>query len=235
MARTVDQAAHATRRRQILDVAQRLVETRGYEQMSVQDVLDELGMSKGALYHYFGSKQALLAGIVDRTADQIEEHLAEVVETPGSDALGKLNQIFQALAGWKAGHRDRLVALLRVWNSDGNALTRHRTRAGIAERLAPLFERVVEQGVRDGVFTLPTAVGFGQVLVSLVQDLNERLGDLFFACEEGRADPSAVDRTVAAYTAALERILGVAPGAVHIVDPSALHAWFDPPRQEREG
>ena len=38
MARTVDQVAHALRRDEFLDVAQRLLETKGYEQVSIQDV-----------------------------------------------------------------------------------------------------------------------------------------------------------------------------------------------------
>ena len=51
MARTVK--AHAVRRNEILDVAQRLIYTKGYEQMTIQDILDGLQISKGAFYHYF--------------------------------------------------------------------------------------------------------------------------------------------------------------------------------------
>ena len=69
MPRTVNVEAHQVRRDAFLDVAQRLIQTKGYEQMSIQDVLDELDTSKGALYHYFDSKQALLDGVVDRFAD----------------------------------------------------------------------------------------------------------------------------------------------------------------------
>ncbi len=47
-------------RNEILDVAQRLIYTRGYEQMTIQDILDDLGISKGAFHHYSGSRQALL-------------------------------------------------------------------------------------------------------------------------------------------------------------------------------
>ena len=60
MARTVDTEAHAVRREAFVDVAQRLMQTKGYEQMSIQDVLDELDASRGAFYHYFDSKTALL-------------------------------------------------------------------------------------------------------------------------------------------------------------------------------
>lgn len=234
MARTVDHAAHAARRSQILDVAQQRVATRGYEQMSIQDVLNELGISKGALYHYFGSKQALLVGIVERMADEVHTRLATVAEEAGPDALDTLARSFQALAGWKVQHREQLVALLRVWSSDGNALLRQKVRAGITERLAPVFERVIQQGVRDGTFTLPTAAGSGRVLLSLIHDLNERLGELFFAYQAGRRDLAAVEQTVTAYTTAVERILGVAAGSIRLVELPVLYAWFDPHWQQNE-
>ena len=63
MARTLNPTLHTVRRDAFLDVAQRLVQTKGYEAMSVQDVLDELEASKGAFYHYFDSKQALLEAV----------------------------------------------------------------------------------------------------------------------------------------------------------------------------
>ncbi len=62
MPRTLNPAAHALKRDAFLDAAERLIRTKGYEQMTVQDVLDELGASKGAFYHYFDSKEALLGG-----------------------------------------------------------------------------------------------------------------------------------------------------------------------------
>ncbi|WP_445271820.1 helix-turn-helix domain-containing protein, partial [Streptomyces sp. DSM 41978] len=65
MARRVKPDEYAARRREILDAALRLIHDKGYERMTIEDVLAKVQMSKGALYHYFGSKQALLEGIVD--------------------------------------------------------------------------------------------------------------------------------------------------------------------------
>ena len=51
MARTLNLEAHAVRRDCFVDAAQRLIQVRGYEQLSIQDVLDEAHASKGAFYH----------------------------------------------------------------------------------------------------------------------------------------------------------------------------------------
>jgi len=61
MARTVNPEAVAAKRREILNAAGRLVLSKGYEQMSIQDILNEVQMSSGAFHHYFDSRGALLS------------------------------------------------------------------------------------------------------------------------------------------------------------------------------
>ena len=74
MARIVKEQAYAEKRNEILDVAQRLVYTKGYEQMTIQDILDDLQISKGAFYHYFDSKQALLEALIERMLQEDTAH-----------------------------------------------------------------------------------------------------------------------------------------------------------------
>jgi len=235
VARTFDDEAHALRREEFLDVAQRLLETKGYERMSIQDVLAESGASKGAFYHYFGSKQALLEATVDRLADAVAARLAPVATEPGVAAVDKLGRFFAALAGWKSRRRDLLVALLRVWQSDDNAIVRQKLRPGIADRIAPLLVGVVDQGVREGVFTAPYPDRTARLIVSLVQDLNDQFATLMLAVtaqapgqEDRRGPMRTVEHTVTAYTDALERILGAPTGSVLLVDPDVLRPWFEP-------
>lgn len=233
MPRTVNEAAHGLRRDEFLDVAQRLLETKGYEQMSIQDVLTETGASKGSLYHYFGSKQALLEAVVERLADRTAAVLAPAASAPDVPALDKLQRFFAALAGWKLERRELLVALLRVWYSDDNAVVRQKLRRGIADRVAPLLALIVGQGREEGVFTAAHPDQAGRVIVSLVQELNERLADLFITDERERGDLREVEDTVSAYTEALERILGVRGGSVVLVEMATLRPWFESERTPR--
>ena len=80
MARIVNQEEYEIRRNEILDAAQRVVYTKGYELMSIQDILAEVKISKGAFYHYFGSKQALLEALIQRLVDQIQQVLIPVIQ-----------------------------------------------------------------------------------------------------------------------------------------------------------
>ena len=53
------------RRSEILDCAQSLFLARGYDCASLNDVIAAVGLSKGAFYHYFASKEALLEALAD--------------------------------------------------------------------------------------------------------------------------------------------------------------------------
>src|SRR5581483_1127355 len=105
MARIVKEREYAVRRNAILDVARRLVESRGYEQMTIQDILNELKISKGAFYHYFDSKQALLEALIEHMQDEVDQLLSPIARDPHLSALDKLQRLFDSLAHWKTAQK----------------------------------------------------------------------------------------------------------------------------------
>ena len=129
MARTVNAEVHTVRREAFVDAAERLMQTRGYEQMSVQDVLDDLGASRGAFYHYFDSKQALLEAVLDRMVDAGLGSVAPVVDDPTLVAAAKLRKIFSGIVQFKTDRKALVLSVLEVWLSDDNAIVREKLQA----------------------------------------------------------------------------------------------------------
>jgi TetR/AcrR family transcriptional repressor of uid operon len=64
------------RRAEILEAARRCVARSGFHQASMQDICAEAGMSPGNLYHYFPSKEAIIAGIAERDRAEVGAQLA---------------------------------------------------------------------------------------------------------------------------------------------------------------
>jgi AcrR family transcriptional regulator len=226
MPRTLNPVAHAVRRDAFIDAAQRLLQTRGYEETSIQDVLDELDASRGAFYHYFASKEDLLEAVVERMTDAATASLGPVVSDPDLSALHKFEGVFTGIARWKAERTDLLMALTRVWLADDNAIVREKFRRGLVIRLTPLLSAIVRQGVVEGSFTVSSPDDVSRVLVSLIQGANEIAVELFFAREAGTVTFDQVERSLAAYADAFERILGTPAGSLTIGDPATLRAWY---------
>jgi AcrR family transcriptional regulator len=226
MPRTLDPAAHALRRDAFLDAAQRLITARGYEQMSLQDVLDELGASRGAFYHYFDSKAALLEAVIERMGDAGMAMFDPIAADPDRSALQKLEAVFSGLAAWKAQRRELLIEIMQVWFSDENVMVREKLRRAVATRLGPVLARIIRQGQAEGTIAATSADHTAIVLASLIQGANETASRLFVARMAGDVTFEEVRRTLAAYAEAFEHILGLAPGSWPAVDEATLHYWF---------
>ena len=68
------------RRSQLLDLGVRLLATRSLDELSIDLLAEEAGISRGLLYHYFGSKQAFHEAVVRRAADDLIAQTAPPVE-----------------------------------------------------------------------------------------------------------------------------------------------------------
>jgi len=230
MARTVKPEAVASKRREILDAAQRLVFTKGYEQMAIQDILDDLQISSGAFHHYFDSKQALLEALVERLGMEAVQLLLPIVHDRMLPALEKLQRYLATANRWKIGQKAFFLALLRVWFTDHNAIMRQKLRTTAIREIAPLLTEIIRQGIQEGVMTATYPDQVGEVIASLAQDAGEAIGALLFSFEPERDDMQRVERTVAVYTDAFERVLGVSAGSLTLVDDQTLKEWFASPR-----
>ena len=219
-------AVHAVRREAFVDAAQRLMQAKGYEQMSIQDLLDELEASRGAFYHYFDSKQALLEAVIDRIVDAALAEVAPVVEDPSLPAVRKLDGVFSTIGRWKTERKSLVLALLTVWMSDDNAIVREKLRRTMVRRLVPTLAPIVEQGVAEGTFRSDAPAETARVLVMLLQGFQDVATELFLDRQAGRIGLDAVVQTFASYTASFERILGASPGSIHLIDRTVLRAWY---------
>ena len=226
MARTVNATLHTVRRDAFLDVAQRLVQAKGYEAMSIQDVLDELEASKGAFYHYFESKQALLEAVVERFADVAIAELAPLLHDPNLPAMRKLERFFAGIARRKAEQKELVLAIIEIWNSDGNAIVREKLRRLTVSRMVPLLSAVIKQGIDEGAFRVASPDETATVFVSLMLGFQELANDYFIARQAGTITFAVVQRSVASFTEAFERILGIPKGSLTLTDESTLHFWF---------
>ncbi len=230
MVRVVKEEDYAARRNEILDVALRLVYSKGYGKMTIQDILDEMQISKGAFYHYFDSKADVLEALVDRmVVEQIKPMLISTVQDPQLTALEKLQSYFDTAVRWKTAEKTLMMELLKVWYSDENALARQKMMAMMVEHVTPLFIGIIDQGVREGTFTVSYPEYVSQVIIHLVQPLGDAFAHMLLS-EEAIHDHALqrAEMMMIAYNEAIERILGAPKGSIHLMDTASLKVWFLP-------
>src|SRR5437762_6477334 len=186
MTRTVNKEEYTAKRNQTLDAAQRLVYTKGYERMTLQDILAELQISSGAFYHYFDSKPAVLEAFIERIRQALEQPLLPIVHDPHLPALDKLQGFFDTLDRLRSAHKADVVKLGRVWYTDDNAIVRQKVDDAVREQRAPLLTAIVRQGIREGIFTTAYPDQAGEVILSLLHGMGNTHAKLLLLLEPER-------------------------------------------------
>jgi AcrR family transcriptional regulator len=234
MARTVKQEEYELRRTGILDVAQRFVYTKGYEHMSIQDILAELHISKGAFYHYFDSKQSLLEALIERMAKQVIQLLLPIVQDEHLPAPEKLQCVFDAASRWKTDRKELLISLVNAWYTDDNAILRQKAKAALLPLIAPLITTIVRQGVKEGVFQTAYPDQVSWIIFSVLQDFGDTLISLIMQQQTSPESFQHLEELSASHQDAVERVLGAEPGSLPLFDTAILREWFPPSNSPQE-
>jgi AcrR family transcriptional regulator len=233
VAQVVERTA-ADRREAILDVAERLIRTKGYERMSIQEIQDELEISRGAVYHYFGSKEDLLWAVLERTSEAITAVLEPIAHDRSLPADVKLQQVFLAAGQWKTERRELMRRLVDVWMSDDNAVARLRLRRISSQKLRPLLEAIIREGEEDGAFTVGSPGHTARVLADLLQAAGETAAELLLEQAQEPRPFVEIQQTFEAYDEAIERVLGLPPDSFDCMDEPTIRAWFASARPRKE-
>jgi TetR/AcrR family transcriptional repressor of nem operon len=176
----------ALNRERVLDTAARLFRERGFRGVGVAEVMQEAGLTHGAFYGQFGSKEDLMAEAVVRAYAQLEERWREAARrTPDDPLEGVVSAYVSAL------HRDRpaegcvMAALGAEASREGSAL-RHAITEGTRGQLEALSRLASGQTARArrrrAAASLATMVG--ALVLARVLDDEALSGEILRAARE---------------------------------------------------
>src|SRR5882724_4720349 len=209
------------RRSEFLDQAQALFIERGYDNTSLNDVIAELGASKGAFYHYFPSKEALLEALATRIAQQALAQTQSVVNEPGLDPLARLNALLTASRQFKLDMADQGWAIFAALFRPENQILYQRIAAAWEALFRPMLTKLIAEGVKERVFDTFDPEGVGDMLQHLVSTTYPVIASAIAATTETQRNAAITtfERRLRLHGIAIDRILGLPDGSVHIVEP----------------
>ncbi|MDQ1202280.1 TetR/AcrR family transcriptional regulator [Rhodococcus sp. SORGH_AS_0303] len=135
------------RRAQLIDLGVEMLSERTLDAISVEDIADQAGVSRGLLFHYFSSKHDFHVAIVEHTSRQ----MLDATEPPvGLDPLTTLAVALASYVDYVTEHRSSYVSLLR-----GTASGDPDMRAVFERTRDVMVERTVSQLPLLGVERTP--------------------------------------------------------------------------------
>ncbi len=134
----------------ILDVSQRLFIEKGYDNTTIQDIIDELGgLTKGAIYHHFSSKQDVLDAVIERlfAKNTLSASWRKIQSDTGITGGEKLKRM---LAAALTDEQEQQFRKLGVHLQNMPQMLSDLVLRSVNDIAPNAFEPVIEEGVRDG-------------------------------------------------------------------------------------
>ena len=219
------------RRELILTAAQNLFFARGWDDVTIADVLAEAGISKGGFYHHFTAKEDLLDGVVQRFTTEALTSAQAVRgatsgdgpsrDAPSRDALQRFNAFLRESSRWKAEQGPQLKFFLDVMLRPGNDVLFGRITAAVNTAVLPVLLEMIGQGVAEDAFDVPDITLAAETIMGMAQGRRSVLETALRAAETGDLEQATarLDTRMRSEGLLIDRLLGLPKGSVLLSNP----------------
>ncbi|HDQ25412.1 MAG TPA: TetR/AcrR family transcriptional regulator, partial [bacterium] len=194
-------------RRRIVEAAQSLFMRDGYDNTSVNSIIEAVKLAKGTFYHYFSSKEGLLDAILDDFAVKIIEDIRTVMRD-STDAITKMNRMLNRGRQFKIEQKELVMMVTRAMYNPANLLLRHKLAEANIKHSLPVFREIIEQGEAEGAFKTAGAFETALIIMKLGEGISDVIAQYILKEEKTDEDGENIKRMSAAFNEAICRLLG---------------------------
>ena len=208
---------------ELIQTAEQLFCRNGYEQTSVQEILDILNTSKGSFYHHFPSKEALLEAICCQRADAVaadtEKRMGE-----GGNILERLNTCLEGLIPLNGERITFLLMLLPVFDLPEGRSVKFAYQNSLTNVFHPMLTSLLEEGHREGTLFCPHPAVQAQLTLLLLNNLWGTICEKIIQAEKMREaiDLSENLEFLNQSRTAIEKIISAPFGSVKLLNLADL-------------
>ena len=192
----------------LIEAAQRLFATRGYDRTTVTSIIAEAGVSKGAFYHYFSSKEDILDAVTEDIARDRIADLLPIIEDETTWAVDKINRYMVLVRDWRLRNLPMLLEIAKATHRDENAIIAQKMKARLLDMATPVLARIIEQGQREELFSVQDATESASLLLHFSNSVGEAVTRSYMELAPTEENVELMYRRTDIFVEAFERILG---------------------------
>lgn len=190
---------------EILDSAGVLFRTKGYDNTSINDILFDLGIAKGTLYHYFKSKEAILDALIARINREMKTRASLISKNKEVTILERMIQTIMSLNLENDGGHDEVIEII---HQPQNALMHQKIEKVILADITPILTDLIIEGIEEGIFETEYPYEVAEMLLSYSLSA-------FSKSDEIESEEEMI-RKMTGFVYNMERLLGTSKGTLNM-------------------
>ncbi len=190
------------RKNEILDAAEELFGTNGFDGTTISAIIEKAGIARGTVYYHFKSKEDVLNALIERHCERLLAAAKQIATDKSVPVLERLLQTLMAMNGDKDGVPG---VLTQQMHRPQNALMHQKTHQTMLENIPPILMEIIEDGIEDSLFNTPYPYESVEMVVAHVNTVFDDYSEKLTGEE--------LLKRIRAFIFNLERIFGAAPGS----------------------
>ena len=196
------------RKKELLKIAYDMFLTQGYENTSVDEIIEKAQIAKGTYYYYFKSKEQMLEEVIDMMIDSETEMAEQIIATD----ISVPQKIVGILTSMKPTEAEQPVK--NALFQPENVLMHYKVRQKLINVLTPLLSEVIKEGVDEGVFEC--------------ENIPERVKMLLIISDSTFNEGTFSEKDISVFIDMTEKLLGAESGTMSfiydLIDKSDMEA-----------
>ena len=197
------------RKEELIDAAEELFIVKGYENTSINDIVDKVGVAKGLFYYYFKAKDEILNAISNKYVQYIGGRLKGIVENEEKNAVEKIHQIMEAVINQFGLQSKGIRRLAWLFNKERNTAIHSRLATKTVAEITPYIISILKQGIQEGVFKTENPEFTAETMLMWAVSLHNTINIPIADSREAELKAKAAEDII-------ERILGAERGSLHL-------------------
>lgn len=177
---------------ELLKIAYKMFLSKGYENTSIDEIIEEAKIAKGTYYYHFKSKEQMLEEVIQMMIDEYEMRANEILNSD----LDLPEKMIGIITSFRPNNDE--FQIVETLNRQDNLIMHNKINRQVIERVVPMLSKIVEEGVQLGILkceNIPQRIRIIMILSS----------ELFDDMEYSNTD-------VDVFIDIVEKILGAQPG-----------------------
>lgn len=185
------------RKDELIKIAYKKFIGKGYEQTSVDEIIEEAQIAKGTFYYSFPSKEATLEAVIDMMINEAVNGAKKIVAGPMSVS----EKLAAVISSFRPSQDEQNITI--AVEAKENIILHERMNKRLIADAVPLLSEIVREGIRQGVFECEQV----EERVKMILILSSRMFD------EG----DFTENEVIAFIDMVEKTLGAKPGTMGFI------------------